>query len=141
MNAELDEPQPETYASSGQMTEVFRVLVENALKAIYPQSGLVTVVSKLTGDPARQFVEVTVSDTGKGIEEKTRSKLFKQPVPRKEFGQGAGLGLWLSDLIVRGHQGSIGLQFTQLNQGSTFLVRLPILQAPPLYIAQSGEAA
>jgi signal transduction histidine kinase len=121
---------PTTYAASGQLAEVFRVLVENAIKAIYPNSGMVKVVSKLENDPIRQFVEVTVSDTGKGIDEKTAARLFKQPVPRKEFGQGAGLGLWFSQIIVRSHQGSIELQSTKLNHGSTFRVRLPILSRP-----------
>ncbi len=131
ITAELAEQLPETYASSGQLTEVFRVLVENAIKAIYPQAGLVTITSQLVSDQLRPYVEVTVSDTGKGIDEKTRSRLFKQPVPRKEFGEGAGLGLWLSHIIVRSHQGSLDLQSTALNKGSTFLVRLPILDQPP----------
>jgi signal transduction histidine kinase len=127
---DFDEQLPATYAACGQLTEVFRVLVENAVKAIYPNSGTVKVVSKLESDPVRQVVEVTVSDTGKGIDEKTAARLFKQPVPRKEFGQGAGLGLWLSQIIVRSHQGSIELQSTKLNHGSTFRVRLPILSRP-----------
>ncbi len=140
ITTDLDESLPETYASSGQMTEVFRVLVENAIKAIYPQSGSVTILSKFEDDRLRPCVEITVSDTGKGIDEKTRSRLFHQPVPRKEFGQGAGLGLWLSNIIVRSHQGSIDLQSTELNKGSTFLVRLPILrQAPPSPTSQRGE--
>ncbi len=138
--ASLDEQLPETYASSGQLTEVFRVLVENGIKAIYPQAGSVMIKSKLESDRLRQFVKITVSDTGKGIDEKTRSRLFKQPVPRKEFGKGAGLGLWLSNIIMRSHQGSIRLEATELNKGSTFLVRLPILnQVPPSHItAQRG---
>jgi signal transduction histidine kinase len=131
ITTELEDELPETYASVGQMTEVFRVLVENAIKAIHPEPGFVTVTSKLAQDRLGKFVEITVNDTGKGIDEKTRAKLFKQPVPRQEFGEGAGLGLWLCHIIVRSHQGAIRLHASELDKGSTFLVRLPILTQPP----------
>jgi signal transduction histidine kinase len=141
ITANLDESTPETYVSSGQLTEVFRVLVENAVKAIYPKSGSVMVVSKFADDRIHPCVEIKVKDTGKGIDEKTQSRLFTEPVPRKEFGQGAGLGLWLSKYIVRSHQGSIELQSTELNKGSSFLVRLPISrQALAGYTPQPGES-
>jgi signal transduction histidine kinase len=91
----------------------------------------VTVTSKLAQDRLGKFVGITVNDTGKGIDEKTRAKLFKQPVPRQEFGEGAGLGLWLCHIIVRSHQGAIRLHASELDKGSTFLVRLPILTQPP----------
>jgi signal transduction histidine kinase len=137
----FDDSIPETYASSGQLAEVFRVLIENGIKAIQPQAGSVTITSRLEMDRSRQFVVITVRDTGAGIDDDTRSKLFKQPVPREEFSQGAGLGLWLSNIIVRGHQGHIELQTTELSKGSTFLVRLPIQhQMSPGYgIGQEGE--
>jgi signal transduction histidine kinase len=140
INTDLDEALPETYASVGQMTEVFRVMVENAVKAIQPQSGFVTIASKLIRDRLGQHVEITVGDTGKGIEEKIRARLFKQPVPRKEFGEGAGLGLWLSHIIVRSHQGAIHLYASEPGKGSTFRVRLPILSQPPFsYATQKGD--
>ena len=91
------------------------MLVENAVKAIYPRSGSVMILSKFEDDRLRPCVEITVSNTGKGIDETTRPRLFQQPVPRKEFGEGAGLGLWLSNIIVRSHQGSIELQSSELN--------------------------
>jgi signal transduction histidine kinase len=141
ITAELDEALPDTYASSTQLTEVFRVLVENAIKAIYPAGGSVQVTSRLCGDRPPHYVEVTVSDTGKGVDEKTRSKLFKQPVPRREFGEGAGLGLWLSQIIVRSHRGSIGLEFSEPGRGSVFLVRLPILDQSLETAGRPGEAA
>ncbi|NJN97774.1 MAG: ATP-binding protein, partial [Anaerolineales bacterium] len=128
---QLDEQLPETYASVGQMTEVFRVLVENAIKAIQPNAGFITINSQLTGNALGRFAEITVVDTGKGIEEKTQQRLFKQPVPRKEFGEGAGLGLWLSQIIVRSHQGMIRLDASEPGKGSTFRLRLPILAQPP----------
>ena len=122
---------PETFASSGPITEVLRVLVENGIKAIYPKSGVVRIVSKLESNHLRKYINITVSDTGKGIEEKTKTKLFKQPIPRKAFGEGAGLGLWLSKIIVRSHQGTIELFHTEPEKGSTFQVRLPVLNRVP----------
>jgi GAF domain-containing protein len=131
ISANLADFLPETFANSGQLTEVFRVLVENGIKAIYPHAGVVTIFSQLEEDQLRPSIRVTVSDTGKGIDEKTQGRLFRQPVPRKEFGEGAGLGLWLSHIIIRSHQGILKLDSTIPGQGSTFLVRLPILSQPP----------
>ncbi|MBE7468369.1 MAG: GAF domain-containing protein [Anaerolineales bacterium] len=140
ITTQLDEHLPETFASVGQMTEVFRVLVENAIKAIQPNAGVITITSRLTGNALGRFAEITVSDTGKGIEEKTQQKLFKQPVPRKEFGEGAGLGLWLSQIIVRSHQGVIRLYASEPGKGSTFWLRLPILAQPLLsHAVPKGE--
>jgi signal transduction histidine kinase len=110
---------------------VLRVLVENGIKAIYPKSGVVRIVSKLESNHLRKYINITVSDTGKGIEDKTKTKLFKQPIPRKAFGEGAGLGLWLSKIIVRSHQGTIELFHTEPEKGSTFQVRLPVLNRVP----------
>jgi GAF domain-containing protein len=130
VTAHLDPSVPDTFGSIGQLTEVFRVLIENAIKAIYPASGSVEVSSSLTGDRLQRFIQVSVSDTGKGIDDKTRSRIFNEPVPRKEFGEGAGLGLWLSKIIVRSHQGVIKLGSTEVGKGSTFIVQLPILDQP-----------
>ncbi len=139
VEARLAKDMPETYASVGRLQEVFRVLVENAIKAIYPHSGQVIVECNLRTGGRRRVVEITVTDNGKGIEDKIKEKLFLQPVPRKEFGEGAGLGLWISNIVVRSHQGSINLQWTKVGEGSTFIVRLPILDHPPVII-QSKEA-
>ncbi|HEX9924461.1 MAG TPA: GAF domain-containing protein [Anaerolineae bacterium] len=136
---EFDEQIPQSYASSGQLSEVFHVLVENGIKAIYPEAGSVIVRSRLENDRSRQFAVITISDTGTGIDEVTRSRLFKEPVPREDFSRGAGLGLWLSNIIVRGHQGHIGLQTTEPGQGSTFMVRLPIVNQMPLGYASGQE--
>ncbi|MEW5959244.1 MAG: GAF domain-containing protein, partial [Chloroflexota bacterium] len=133
---DLAEQMPTMSVRSGQITEVFRVLIENGIKAIHPQAGVVAVRCYPAGDRHRPCVEITVSDSGKGIDEKTRSRLFKQPVPRTVFGEGAGLGLWLSHFIVRSHQGTLRLHSTELGRGSTFVVRLPILDQPP---AEAGS--
>lgn len=127
----LSEGIPMTVAGTMRMSEVFRVLIENAIKAVYPESGTVTVSTALRSDSRRDHVVIRVSDTGKGIEEDVKQRLFKQPVPRREFGEGAGLGLWLSNIIVRSHQGRIDLEWSEVGKGSTFVVDLPILTKAP----------
>ena len=131
VKAALSPNLPATYVSEGRMQEVFRVLVENAIKAIYPKSGIVTVTSILRSVGRRNVIEITVIDNGKGIEDKVAKKLFHQPVPHKDFTQGAGLGLWLSNIIVRSNQGSIRLESSELGKGSTFSVHLPVRNRPP----------
>lgn len=138
VQANLQDNLPETHMGVARMSEVFRVLVENAVKAIYPNSGEVVVTSSLSSSGHRRVIEVMVTDNGKGIEDAVRTKLFQQPVPRKEFGQGAGLGLWLSRIIVRSHQGDIDIRWTTPGKGSCFYVRLPILIRPPVQVSESG---
>jgi GAF domain-containing protein len=138
VQANLEVGLPETYIGVARMSEVFRVLVENAIKAIYPNSGEVVVASSLWSGGQRRVVEIVVTDNGKGIEDSVRTRLFQQPVPRKEFGQGAGLGLWLSRIIVRSHRGDIDIRWTDPGKGSCFYVRLPILTRPPVQVSESG---
>lgn len=144
--ADLGKDLPFSNAKIGQLTEVFRVLVENGIKAIYPRAGepakdgQVTIKSRLRGDRSRLSVEIVVTDTGKGMDNSTKERLFTQPVPRKEFGEGAGLGLWLSNIIVRSHEGSIELVSTTVGVGSTFKLVLPILSRTPAGPTAPGGA-
>jgi signal transduction histidine kinase len=127
---------PESYARSSSLTEVFRVLVENAVKAVRKSThspGKITITGRLieAGPQNRQEVEVIVEDNGEGMSDETKQRLFRQPVPRKEFGEGAGLGLWLSNIIIKSHRGTIAFA-SQLGEGTTFRLRLPILTQPPV---------
>jgi signal transduction histidine kinase len=70
--------------------------------------------------------EISVSDNGNGIPENIREKIFQPFFTTKPTGQGTGLGLSLSyDIVIKGHGGEMKVQ-TKVDQGTSFVVLLPI---------------
>ncbi len=118
---------PSLAASPGKLAQVFTNLLVNAAQAI-PEGNAadnrITIVSELEG----QQIVVTVEDTGCGISEAARHKLFDAFFTTKEPGQGTGLGLSLCADIVRGHKGTIKALDAKPH-GARFEVRLPLRDA------------
>ncbi|MDI3339838.1 MAG: GAF domain-containing protein [Sphaerobacter sp.] len=105
------------------LEQVLTNLVSNALK-YSPDGGEVRLRLGRSGDEA----ELTVSDQGIGIAPADQARLF-QPFTRAErarqLASGTGLGLYITQRIVREHGGTIALESTP-GQGTTVTVRLPI---------------
>jgi len=116
---DLDDSIPLIRAPIGQITEVFRNLVDNACR-VMKKSGWLTVASRLTGDT----INVRVQDTGPGIPPRIQRRLFVKPVPSKAPGGGAGLGLWLSQLMLQSIGGSVTIEHSDPT-GTTMLVQIP----------------
>ncbi len=72
-----------------------------------------------------EFVQISVSDTGTGMDEMTQRKIFEPFFTTKELGKGTGLGLAVIYGIVKSHQGYILVQSAP-GQGSTFDVYFPV---------------
>jgi len=89
----------------------------NALQAMPNGGRLATRVVQSNG-----FIEIDMSDTGIGISEESLAKVFEPYFSTKQAG--FGLGLAVTRKIVEEHHGSIDVK-SQLNQGTTFTVRLP----------------
>jgi signal transduction histidine kinase len=70
-------------------------------------------------------VVASVRDTGQGIPEEYLSRIFDPFFTTKAEGQGTGIGLAVCTQIILAHGGSITVQ-SQLGEGSTFTVRLPL---------------
>jgi len=120
----------------GQMSQVLSNLVVNADQAM-PEGGTVRVRARnLPRDtalpvdlPARRYVEITISDEGKGIPEELLHRVFDPYFTTKP--QGSGLGLTTSESIVRKHDGRLTVD-SPPGQGATFTLYLPASPSAPL---------
>jgi len=109
---------PPVAADPGQLRQVFVNLLSNAVHASSPQ-GEVMVSGRRDGD----VLELSVEDTGPGVDDAVRGRLFEPLVTSKS--SGIGLGLALVKRIMERHGGSIRYQ-PRPQGGSQFTVRLPI---------------
>lgn len=103
-----------------QLRQVLLNLVANAIHATGAH-GKITVGLKPDGDKS---VIITVTDTGEGIAKENLKKIFDPFFSTKSPGQGTGLGLFVSNNIMRKLGGTIDVE-SRLGQGTTFFVRLP----------------
>lgn len=117
-------------------SQIERVLINLCINArdAMPDGGEVTLrTSCLRGDSASfggcACVQLEISDTGCGMDEQTRSRVFEPFFTTKPTGAGTGLGLSIVYGIVRQNGGTIAVEST-LNQGTTFRILLPCVEAP-----------
>ncbi|MBP8115895.1 MAG: sensor histidine kinase [Chitinophagaceae bacterium] len=68
---------------------------------------------------------MNISDTGPGIPDSIRDKIFQPFFTTKPTGQGTGLGLSLAYDIIKAHGGEIKVESMQ-NEGTSFIITLPI---------------
>ncbi|MBA3454998.1 MAG: HAMP domain-containing protein [Deltaproteobacteria bacterium] len=119
-------------ADDGQLTQVLTNLVVNAIQAT-PAHGTVSlavrrveqVAPPYVGGDDQTWMAIDVRDTGAGLDEITRARMFEPFYTTKEVGDGTGLGLSVSWGLVREHGGWIDAQSTTPGAGSTFTVYLP----------------
>jgi signal transduction histidine kinase len=117
----LDDSLPLIQASIGQITETFRNLIENSYRVMCAGGGTLTIVSRRIDD----WLEVEIQDTGPGIPSNIVDKLFIKPTPSRKPGEGSGLGLWLTNLLLQKYSGEITIMSTGTD-GTTMLVRIPV---------------
>jgi PAS domain S-box-containing protein len=127
---------PLVEADSGMLDQVVMNLVVNARDAM-PKGGTITLATSVVefteadcqAHSARrpgQFLCLTVSDTGCGMDSSTLSRAFEPFFTTKEVGRGTGLGLATVDGIAAQHHGWVEVESAP-GQGSSFRVLLPSL--------------
>jgi len=115
---------PLVAVDTDEMRQVLVNLINNAFFAM-PSGGTLTVRCGAETDGAgRQFVVVSLSDTGQGIPEDHLDKIFDPFFTTRTDGGGTGLGLSISFMVVQNHGGRIEVEST-VGTGSTFRVFLP----------------
>jgi two-component system NtrC family sensor kinase len=113
---------PKIVGDSAQLQQVFMNIILNAAEAMNG-TGSLTICTSLNKD--RSFIEVSIADTGHGIKDEDKQRIFEPFFSTKEVGKGTGLGLSISYSIVQKHQGTIEVQ-SEVGKGSTFTVKLPV---------------
>ncbi len=120
-------------ADANQLKQVLINLMLNARDAM-EEGGALTIatrrifpMTKGTGSDQHptEFIEISVSDTGKGIAASELNKIFDPFYTTKPPGQGTGLGLAISLRIIETFGGSIHVESVE-GKGSTFTVKLPL---------------
>jgi len=133
MNIEVDrqyEPQMDLYCYAGEVRQVFANLVGNAIDAT-SDGGRVIVRARRSRSwqfPSVSGVRFTIADTGSGMEEEVRDRVFEAFFTTKED-TGTGLGLWVSHEIILKHRGVVHVRSTAGGggkpSGTVFQIFLP----------------
>jgi len=122
VTTDLPTPSPTVRADRDQLRQVLLNLLSNSYEAM-PEGGTITITAVPTGDS----VELSVRDTGSGMDEDTARRVFEPFFTRKA--RGIGLGLAVTKRIVDGHGGTISVTSTP-GAGAAFTVRLPAAHEP-----------
>jgi two-component system, NtrC family, nitrogen regulation sensor histidine kinase NtrY len=133
----LDPGLPSVMADPESIRRALANLIDNAAEAM--QGSLLRVLSVETAvSEDGAAIEVIVSDTGHGITDETRERLFLPYYSTKH--RGTGLGLSIAAKIVQENGGSISAEANS-PKGARFLIRLPLMEpgAPPLPALTDSE--
>jgi len=117
---------PPISGNAGHLQQVFTNIIINAQKAM-PEGGTLTVTCRLKepadgGEPA---IEVLFADTGCGMAPEVQKRIFDPFFTTRRVGEGTGLGLSLSQGIVRNHGGDIAVA-SAVGKGTTFTITFPV---------------
>ncbi|MDJ1185247.1 trifunctional serine/threonine-protein kinase/ATP-binding protein/sensor histidine kinase [Roseofilum casamattae] len=127
---------PQVQCYPGQLNQVFMNLLANAIDAldesnegktfaeIEKQPNCITIGTELSRDTRSAIVKIT--DNGMGMPEEVKTKIFQQGFTTKGVGKGTGLGMAIAQQIVIEKHGGEILCHSELNQGTEFIISLPL---------------
>jgi two-component system, NtrC family, sensor kinase len=113
---------PRILCHAGHVNQVFMNILTNAAQAIAGEGWISVTIAAI--DEGRA-VRVEIADSGPGIKSDVMAKVADPFFTTKEVGEGTGLGLWISENIVRAHGGTLEWKNGD-NGGAVFVVSLPV---------------
>ncbi len=114
---------PMTVVDPIQIEQVIINLVKNSMEAMYEAESTTRELTIRTEMNSDACIQVTVSDTGPGMDEQTRRQIFEPFVTTRE-GAGMGMGLSISRSIIEAHHGKLWVE-SEPGQGASFFFTLP----------------
>lgn len=129
LTTDFDDSLPLVPCNPGELNQVFLNMIinashsiEDALKDQPGKKGSILIRTLHKG----KWVQIRISDTGKGIPKEIQDKIFDPFFTTKQVGKGTGQGLAIShSVIVDKHNGRISFE-TQPEKGTTFIIDLPV---------------
>ncbi len=142
LSLQMDRSLPRMMADPGQIQQIIMNLIVNASEAIGEKAGVVTIAtglmdcseacleqSRLKEKPGPgKYIYIEVKDTGCGMDEGTRERLFDPFFSTKFTGRGLGMSAVLG--IVKGHKGAIMVE-SEPGMGTAIRVLFPVPDAGP----------
>lgn len=119
---EIDKDMPNLIGDMSQLQQVFTNLLVNAADAMEGK-GKLTIAAAFEAD--RESFVIRVTDTGPGIPDTLRDKVFDIFFTTKPVGKGTGLGLSISQNIIKIHGGNLSFECPP-GGGTTFIVEIPL---------------
>ena len=111
-------------ANEIQITQLLLNLILNAFHAM-EETGMLVIDTSFD----EQYVNLSVTDSGRGIPENIREKIFEPFFTTKDSSKGTGLGLAIAAQVVEDHAGTIQVT-SKPGEGTTFTVRIPRQEEP-----------
>ena len=137
VQTEFAEGLPMVYADPVQLQQIIINLLVNARDAIEGE-GRIRVQAHQNGqnDPCaacgkyltEPHIVLSVSDTGHGISEAVRGRIFEMYFTTREPGKGTGIGLWLINNLIHEYNGHVTVS-SNPGEGTTFEVHLPVVRS------------
>ncbi|MEI8032752.1 MAG: PAS domain S-box protein [Chlorobiaceae bacterium] len=143
-------------ADPSQIHQVIINLCTNAFQAMESSGGVMTITLRESSPEStsrkqhpdlqgKEFLELSISDTGTGMDETTMERIFEPFFTTKTVNKGTGLGLSVVHGIITSFRGEITVE-SRLGEGSTFRVYLPVinddmLTAPAAEIPEAGNGS
>jgi signal transduction histidine kinase len=97
-------------------------ILSNAVDAI-DDKGTITLKTSIS----KGIIQISIKDTGPGIPENIREKIFDPFYTTKGVGKGTGLGLSISQSIIEKHKGNISVK-SETGKGTEFIISIPVKQ-------------
>ncbi|MCJ7614931.1 MAG: PAS domain S-box protein [Desulfobacterales bacterium] len=134
-------------ADSGQIEQVLLNLFINASDAMHGGGNLILKTINVTHNDMKSkvyepkpgnYILLTVTDTGTGMDKRTAKRIFDPFFTTKEMGRGTGLGLASAYGIIKAHGGYIDVE-SKKGQGTTFRIYLPVSENKVQQVIKTAE--